>query len=261
MTVASAIYGSIDVIAKRIEEEQQNAFAEEVHQTEIAEQSVIVFSAIYLILLIFILIGIQRFILKPVNNILNMTENLNQGDGDLTQRLTIKGKNEISAVAHGFNTFIASTDDMVSQVTKSVSRLIPMSQELLSSNTEIETASMRQSDHSRAVGESIVQTRDSANEVLAYIQQITNSVKNNIGELDDGQQVAHKTIKGMDQLANEIKQVSDAVIKLSEDSTKIESIIDVINAISEQTNLLALNAAIEASTCGRIRTRVCRCCR
>lgn len=247
---ASAIYGSIDIIAKRIEEEQANAFAKEVSSTEQAELSVIIFGGIYLILLLVVLIGIQRFILKPVKNILNMTENLNQGDGDLTQRLNIKGKNEISALAQGFNTFIASTDDMVSQVTKSVSRLIPMSQELLSSNTEIETASMQQSDHSRAVGESIVQTRESANEVLAYIQQITNSVKNNIAELDDGQQVAHKTIKGMDQLASEITQVSEAVIKLSEDSTKIESIIDVINSISEQTNLLALNAAIEAARAG-----------
>ena len=247
---ASTMYGNIDIIAKRVESGQTDAFAEEVHKTQMAEISVIIFGGIYLILLIFVLVGIQRFILKPVNNILNMTENLNQGDGDLTQRLTIKGKHEISALAQGFNTFIASTDDMVSQVTKSVSRLIPMSQELLSSNTEIESASLKQSEHSRAVGESIVQTRESANEVLIFIQQIINSVKNNIAELDDGQQVARETIKGMDQLAGEITLVSEAVMRLSEDSTKIESIIDVINAISEQTNLLALNAAIEAARAG-----------
>lgn len=247
---ASAMYGEIGLIAERIEAEQTEAFAIELEQTKVAEIIIVVFWGLYLILLLLVLWGVQRFILKPVNNILNMTNNLNQGDGDLTQRLRISGRNEISVLAKGFNTFIGTTDDMVSQVTKSVSRLIPMAQELLDSNAKIESASLKQSEYSNAVGDSIVQTRDSANEVLSFIQQITNSVKSGVLALNNGQKVAHETITSMDQLASEIGLVSEAVMQLKEDSTKIESIIVVINSISEQTNLLALNAAIEAARAG-----------
>ena len=247
---ASAMYGEIDLLAERIEGEQAAAFTKAVEQTKVAEIVIVIFWGGFIILLLLVLWGVQQFILKPVNNILNMTDNLNQGGGDLTQRLDINGRHELSRLAKGFNIFIATTDDMVSQMTKSVARLIPMAQELLSSNNEIESASLKQSDYSRAVRESVIQTKDSANEVLSLIQQITNSAKNGVQALDDGQKVTHETIKSMDQLSNEISVASEAVMQLKEDSSKIESIIVVINSISEQTNLLALNAAIEAARAG-----------
>lgn len=247
---ASDIYGEIDEITERLNALQSDNFIHELQATKTAENLTLLFSGIYLILVMVLLWGARRFVLMPVNNILQMTDSLSNGDGDLTQRLTIKGRHELAQLANSFNGFIGKTDEMVSQVTKSVIRLIPMAKELAETNEEIEAASMRQSALSRDVGEYIEQTKGSASEVLVLIKQIGSSVKNNVAALDDGQHVVREMIQGMDKLSSEIAQVSEAVIQLREDSTKIESIVDVINSISEQTNLLALNAAIEAARAG-----------
>ena len=54
----------------------------------------------------------------------------------------------------------------------------------------------------------------------------------------------------MDALDEELTRSQSIINQLSNDSQKIDSILEVITAISEQTNLLALNAAIEAARAG-----------
>lgn len=60
----------------------------------------------------------------------------------------------------------------------------------------------------------------------------------------------NSTISEVDDLAEELGQAHSIVNQLSQDSQKIDSILEVITAISEQTNWLALNAAIEAARAG-----------
>lgn len=45
-------------------------------------------------------------------------------------------------------------------------------------------------------------------------------------------------------------EVSDKLLKLADEITQINSVLDVITSITSQTNLLALNAAIEAARAG-----------
>ncbi|MDA0148318.1 methyl-accepting chemotaxis protein [Vibrio sp. LaRot3] len=52
------------------------------------------------------------------------------------------------------------------------------------------------------------------------------------------------------ELVNELKQISQTVTDLNQQTEQIGSVVEVINDIAEQTNLLALNAAIEAARAG-----------
>lgn len=54
----------------------------------------------------------------------------------------------------------------------------------------------------------------------------------------------------VDALTAELHNSKQIIEQLAKDSQKIDSILEVITAISEQTNLLALNAAIEAARAG-----------
>ena len=92
------------------------------------------FSGMYLFLLIGTLFGVTHYILNPVQDMLNMAHDLAHGEGDLTQRLRIRGKDELAELAVTFNAFIQRTDMMVSEMMKSIVRLVPMSDEMAKTN-------------------------------------------------------------------------------------------------------------------------------
>lgn len=71
-----------------------------------------------------------------------------------------------------------------------------------------------------------------------------------IEEVGKGNKVIEGAKTAIDDLANMVSQLGNVMTKLSEDSSKIASVVDVIRGIAEQTNLLALNAAIEAARAG-----------
>jgi len=66
----------------------------------------------------------------------------------------------------------------------------------------------------------------------------------------DGAVVVMGTVKGMERIADRVKQTAASVDALGNSSEQIGNIIGTIEDIADQTNLLALNAAIEAARAG-----------
>ncbi|WP_062065339.1 methyl-accepting chemotaxis protein [Cellvibrio sp. OA-2007] len=71
-----------------------------------------------------------------------------------------------------------------------------------------------------------------------------------IDEVEKGNQVIEGARHAIDDLSQTVGDLGGVLNKLSEDSSKIANVVDVIRGIAEQTNLLALNAAIEAARAG-----------
>lgn len=67
---------------------------------------------------------------------------------------------------------------------------------------------------------------------------------------EEGVHTMLKVRSSIDTLAGDVEKAAQVIQGLQHESTKIGSVIDVINGIAEQTNLLALNAAIEAARAG-----------
>lgn len=100
--------------------------------------------------------------------------------------------------------------------------------------------------------------------IAANVEELTvsiNHVSDNTGDASrlaqDSDRQAREGRRTVDQLIDEINQVSGVVTTASErigglaiESEKISNIVQVIKDIAEQTNLLALNAAIEAARAG-----------
>ena len=57
-------------------------------------------------------------------------------------------------------------------------------------------------------------------------------------------------MSSINELASEIEQTSEEIVRLESYTDNVGSILDTIRGIAEQTNLLALNAAIEAARAG-----------
>ncbi|MEK7696791.1 MAG: methyl-accepting chemotaxis protein, partial [Pseudomonadota bacterium] len=65
-----------------------------------------------------------------------------------------------------------------------------------------------------------------------------------------GSQAVQDTIRGMDQMREQIQETAKRIKRLGESSQQIGEIVELINDIAEQTNILSLNAAIQAAMAG-----------
>ncbi|HSC68496.1 MAG TPA: PAS domain-containing methyl-accepting chemotaxis protein, partial [Cellvibrio sp.] len=87
-------------------------------------------------------------------------------------------------------------------------------------------------------------------EVASGANQTSIATSAAIDEVDKGNKVIEGARHAIDNLSKTVGDLGGVLNKLSDDSSKIANVVDVIRGIAEQTNLLALNAAIEAARAG-----------
>ncbi|MFK7159984.1 methyl-accepting chemotaxis protein [Marinospirillum sp. MEB164] len=68
--------------------------------------------------------------------------------------------------------------------------------------------------------------------------------------VSSGYDSVHQASQAIHQLVMQVKESTQVIHRLSDDTQQIGTVLDVIRAVAEQTNLLALNAAIEAARAG-----------
>src|SRR6266568_2809866 len=69
-------------------------------------------------------------------------------------------------------------------------------------------------------------------------------------EADKSMAVVEETISALEEIQNSVDLSYNGIKKLSENSNRIDAIVNVINDITKRTNLLALNASIIAAQAG-----------
>ncbi|MFB2661900.1 methyl-accepting chemotaxis protein [Shewanella mangrovisoli] len=211
----------------------------------------------YLIIMFLISVPIFAFFLvlnhsitSPLNDAIDALEDIAQGEGDLSQRLSTQGKDEVAHLAHAFNLFAQKIGDMVGH-------LQPLSQSLDNDAKQLMLAveeSNQSAEHihreTGSVATAVNQMLSTTHEMASNTQQAAdaaNSVKN---QAQQSQAVIDDTVRDTEKLVQELRASEVITQKLGQSSAQIGSILDVIRSIAEQTNLLALNAAIEAARAG-----------
>jgi len=203
-----------------------------------------------LALLIGVILLLGRSVSVPLRRVGTALGDIASGEGDLTRRLPVDGKDEIALISANFNAFVSKIQALIAQVTGATSQLAAAAEQLNMTSEGTKDQIQSQQAETDQVATAMNEMTATVQEVAAHANSAAQAAREADLEARQGSGVVRETIDAIEALAREVEQAAGVIHRLEADSDEIGKVLDVIREIAEQTNLLALNAAIEAARAG-----------
>lgn len=235
---------------------------------QLIQQTSIFVTVFIIVSIIGVVLITTIFIIKPVKkatkHLNSIMDGIQQGEGNLTERLEVKAKDEIGQLADGINRFLDQLQGIMLKLRNSSEGL---QEQVDSINVSIVTSEGNASDVS-ATMEEMSATME---EIAATLDGIAEGSKEMLGAVAGMKDLAKEGVDITDIIkvkAQEIREDAliskNNTIEMIEDNKKslgvaiensrnvdrINELTNDILGIANQTNLLALNASIEAARAG-----------
>ncbi|GHC24481.1 chemotaxis transducer [Kushneria pakistanensis] len=179
---------------------------------------------------------VGRRIARPLKTLAERMRQIANGDGDLTQRLPVMGRDEPAQLAEAFNQF--------------VDRMETVLIDIRDSSHSVQLAAAEISSGSHDLSRRTENTAANLEESAAAMEELTSTVEHSATSSKEANGLARETAAMARSGGEQMQSVVATMSRIRETSGKIESIVDVIDGIAFQTNLLALNASVEAARAG-----------
>lgn len=224
--------------------------------------NLIVISALALIISIGLVYLLSVQLVRPIQRLNRAVKEV--AEGDLTNTLTVHGKDEIAVLSHDFNKTVAHLKDLIQGVTVSSDQVLRVTGEVSAgiesamNNVHQINSSVRQiAEGAKVQAASSQEVAISMNDMASGIvkvaetsSKVSEAAQEATQQAEQGTTVVEQAVKQMNSIGEGTTKAASAIERLNGRSKEIEAILDTITGLTSQINLLALNASIEAARAG-----------
>ncbi len=196
-------------------------------------------------------------IIRRLRRVTLSMDEIAQGGGDLTRRLSVRGQDELASLAGAFNRFGENMQQMVRQIADDTLRLTASTTQLSAIAHKTNEGAEESSARSQSVAAAAEEMNVSATTMAASMERVSQNLNSVASAMEEMAatiaEIAGSTANARartEQAAEQAEGFSRIMRELGLAAEEIGKVTETINGISEQTNLLALNATIEAARAG-----------
>jgi methyl-accepting chemotaxis protein len=177
---------------------------------------------------------LARNITVPLQHAVAVAQRVAQGD--LSGRIDVSGKDEISELMQALGRMNTALVGIVQEVRNGTDTIATSSAEIAAGNLDLSSRTEQQAS--------------SLEETASSMEELTSTVKQNADNAREARDLAGSASSVAVRGGAMVSEVVETMGSINASARKIVDIIGVIDGIAFQTNILALNAAVEAARAG-----------
>ncbi|HJW24376.1 MAG TPA: methyl-accepting chemotaxis protein [Rhodocyclaceae bacterium] len=202
------------------------------------------------VLLVIIYLLTHHFVTHPLDQLRKGLEDIARGEGDLTRRLPVAGKDEVGQAAAVFNEMMENFSGLVRQVRDAAVQVSAKVASLSDSADRVARSSHQQDEKSNDAANAVEQLVASISSIAQSAGNVQHQSQESLVRAEEGSRNLTVLLQEMNVVEHAVKQMAESVNEFVRNTEAITHMTREVKDIAEQTNLLALNAAIEAARAG-----------